>query len=65
MQHFLKPASRAADARIVSAELFDQLFVAVDDAVAALDVRLGRITGAAFARARKSWEAGRSRRRVA
>jgi hypothetical protein len=61
MQHFLKPASGAADARIVAAELFEQLFVAVHDPVAALDARLGRIAGAPFARARKSWAVRRSR----
>jgi hypothetical protein len=54
MRHFLKPASRAADTAIVAAELFDELFVAVHDAVAALDVRLGRESRAAFARGRKS-----------
>jgi hypothetical protein len=65
MQHFLKAAAGTADAGIVPAELLDQLFVAVHDAVAALDVRLRGITGAAFARARKSSATVRGRRRVA
>jgi len=42
MQHFLKPAARATDARVVAAELLDQLFVAVHDAVAALDAGFPR-----------------------
>jgi hypothetical protein len=33
----LKPASGLARAKIVAAELFDQLFFAADDALAALD----------------------------
>jgi hypothetical protein len=43
MQHLLKSASGAADARIVAAELLDELFVAVHDAVAALHAGLGGI----------------------
>ena len=65
MQHFLKAAARAADAGIVAAELFNELFVTVHDAVAALDSGFGRIALAALARARKSWAARRSRCRVA
>jgi hypothetical protein len=42
MQHFLKPFSRTAWARIIPPKLFDQLFVAVYSAVAAFDVRFGR-----------------------
>jgi len=37
MQQALKPASGAAGAQIVAAELFAQLDVAVDDTPAALD----------------------------
>jgi hypothetical protein len=40
----LKSAPGAAGAEVVAAELFDQLLVAVDRAVAAADVGLGRIT---------------------
>ena len=39
MQHFLKPATRAAWAEIVSAEFFDELLVAMNDAEAALHFR--------------------------
>ena len=39
MQHFLKRFAGAAGARIIATEFFDQLFVAMDDARAALDVR--------------------------
>jgi hypothetical protein len=38
-QQRLKPASRAAWAQIVAAELFDQLDVAVNNAVSMLDAR--------------------------
>src|SRR5215813_14180398 len=40
-QHALKPASGAARAGILAAELFDQLLVPVDDAVAALHLDVG------------------------
>ena len=39
MQHFLKPATRTARAEIVSAEFFDELLVAMNDAEAALHFR--------------------------
>jgi hypothetical protein len=65
MQHFLKASAGAADARIVSAELFEELFVAVHDAVAALDVGFGGVAPAALPRRRKSWAVRRSRGRVA
>ena len=47
-QQFLKAFVRPARARIIAAELFDQLLVAVHDAQAALDVRLGREAAPAF-----------------
>lgn len=62
MQQFLKAAVRAARARIISPELFEQLFFAVDDAIAAFDVRFRWIAASSFARALKSG-AGRSCRR--
>jgi hypothetical protein len=40
-QHALKPVSRAARARIVTPELFNQFLVAVDDAITALHMRFG------------------------
>jgi hypothetical protein len=49
MQHFLKPARGAAGAEVIAAELFEQLFVAVHDPLAALDARLGRIAFPALA----------------
>jgi hypothetical protein len=60
MQHFLKAAARAAGAGIVAAELLVQLFVAVDDALAALDMGLGGEPTAAFAAALKRSAARRS-----
>ncbi len=42
MQQCLKPFARAAWAGIVATELLDQLFVAVDDPVTALDVLFRR-----------------------
>jgi len=54
MQHFLKPFIRSARAGIVSAELFEKLFIGVDDALAAFDVCSGRVTPAPFAGALKS-----------
>ena len=38
MQQALKPASGAARAQIVAAELFDQLDIALDDTPSTLDV---------------------------
>ena len=49
MQHFLKPATGAAGARIVAAELFGQLFIAVNDAPAAFDLRFRREASTPFA----------------
>jgi hypothetical protein len=43
MQQFLKPARGAAGARVVPAQLLDQLLVAAHHPVAALHARLGRI----------------------
>jgi hypothetical protein len=54
MQHFLKAFVRSAWARIVSAELFDQLFVSMDDANAALYMRFRRESAATFTRALES-----------
>jgi hypothetical protein len=48
MQHFLKAAARPARARIVAAKLFFQPLVAVDDAQASLDLRLGRKPAPSF-----------------
>jgi hypothetical protein len=42
MQQFLKPAAGTARAWVVTAELFEKLLVAVHDALAAFDARLGR-----------------------
>ena len=42
MQHRLKASTRATGAGIVASEFFDKLLVAVDDAVAAFHVGLGR-----------------------
>jgi hypothetical protein len=50
MQHFLKPASGAAEAEIVAAELLLQFDIAMDDADAALHARFGRIGSATLAR---------------
>jgi hypothetical protein len=44
IQQFLKSASGAAGAEVVASELFDELLVAVHDAVAAPDVGLRGIT---------------------
>ena len=41
MQQFLKPAVRAAGAGVVAAQPFDELLVAVHDAMTALDPRFG------------------------
>jgi hypothetical protein len=38
MQQALKPASGAARAQIITAELFDQLDIAMDDAASTLDM---------------------------
>jgi hypothetical protein len=45
-QQALKPASGAAWAQVIAAELLDQLLVAVHDAIAAADAGLRRITPA-------------------
>jgi hypothetical protein len=49
MQHFLKTPPGAAGAGVVSAEFFEQLFIAVDDPVAAFDAGFGWVALAAFA----------------
>jgi hypothetical protein len=54
MQQLLKAAVRPARARVVAAELFEQILPAVDDADAALHVRLGRETAPALTRALES-----------
>ncbi len=59
MQHLLKPLARIAWARIVATELLDEFFVAVDDALAALDPGFGGETLPAFAH----WLKSRTRRR--
>jgi hypothetical protein len=64
MQHFLKAAVRPARARVVAAELLDEFLVTVDDAEAALHVRLGReaattLTGALESTAGRSADRGR------
>jgi hypothetical protein len=41
MQHFLKPFTRTAWAGVVTSQLFEQFFIAVNDAVAAFDLRFG------------------------
>jgi hypothetical protein len=50
----LKQPPGAAGAEIIAAEYFDQLFVAVDDAIAAFDGRLGREAFASLAHDLKS-----------
>lgn len=49
MQQFLKTPPGSAGAGVVAAELFEQLFVAVNDPDAALDARFGWVAFAAFA----------------
>jgi hypothetical protein len=58
MQHLLKPAAGTAGARVVAAELFEKLLVAVHDAIATLNARLGRI---AFAPLTRYLETGTAR----
>jgi hypothetical protein len=58
-QQRLKPAAGSTDTGIVAAELFQQFFVAVDDAIAALHVRFGRETAPALT---ASLESSASRR---
>jgi hypothetical protein len=50
MQQFLKAAARAARAEVVAAEFFEKFFIGVNDAVAALYVRFGRIALSTFTR---------------
>ncbi len=54
MQQRLKAAARATGAGIVTSQFLDKLLVAVDDALAAFHVGLGREAPAAFACALKS-----------
>jgi hypothetical protein len=49
MQHFLKTPPGSAGAEIVAAEFFEELLVAVDDAVAALHARFGGVALPALA----------------
>ena len=49
MQHALKSACRAAGAWIVTSELLLQQLIAMNDADAAFDLRLGRVSLPAFA----------------
>jgi hypothetical protein len=49
MQQCLKAASGAAWAWIVPAQLLDQLFLAMDDAISPLDLRLRGETSSTFA----------------
>jgi hypothetical protein len=49
MQQFLKPTTGIAGAWIVAPKLFDKVFVAVYDALAALDPSFGRKTAPTFA----------------
>jgi hypothetical protein len=49
MQQFLKPAGGTARAWVVATELFSQLFVAMDNAEAAFDLRFRRETFTALA----------------
>jgi len=58
MQQRLKPKAGSAGAGIVAAKFFKQLFVPVDDPVAALDPGFRRVTLPAFARDLKT-SAGR------
>jgi hypothetical protein len=50
MQQFLKPAAGAAWAGVVAAELLDQLLVAADYAMTALDAGFGRVAFAPLTR---------------
>jgi hypothetical protein len=43
-QQFLKPTPRTAGARVIAAQLLEELLVAVHDAQSAAHVRFGRIS---------------------
>ena len=62
-QQRLKAPPGAAGAGIVAAEFFGQLFLAVDDPLPALDVRLGWIAPSAFAAALKRSLSARRQKR--
>ena len=49
MQHFLKPPAGTAGTQIVASQLFNEVFVTVDYAMAFFDSGFGRISLAAFA----------------
>ena len=49
MQHFLKPATGAAGAKVVAPQFLGQLFVAVNDAHSSLDVCFRRESAASLA----------------
>ena len=51
MQHFLKPTTGVARARVVAAKFFGEFLIAVYDPETALHVRLGRESFAALANA--------------
>jgi len=61
MQQFLKAAARSARAEVIASQLLDQFLVTVDDAVAALDVRLRGESPASFTRTLKSGGSRRGR----
>jgi len=64
MQQRLKAAAGSTDTRIVTAELFHQFLIAVDEAIAALDVRFRRETAPAFTAPLESSERRRIRLHV-
>ncbi len=64
MQHFLKAATRSAGAEVIAPQLLGQFLIAMDDAVAVLDVRLGGESPASFARRLKSGDSRRGRSAV-
>jgi hypothetical protein len=49
MQHFLKPATGTAWAKIIASQFLGQIFVAVNDAHPAFDFRFRREAAAALA----------------
>jgi len=49
MQHRLKPKARAAWTWVIATQLFNELFVPIHDAIAALDLSFGREALPAFA----------------
>jgi len=61
-QHFLKAAARSAGTRIIATKFFDEVFLAVYEAEAALYLGLGGIAFAALTAALESREVLRSGR---